>query len=37
VAKGYAGSYRRILAHIGTLSEEFSGRFDGKQSPVQLF
>lgn len=33
----YAGRYRRVLAWVDQVFEEFSGRFIGKQSPVQLY
>lgn len=33
----YIGRYRRILAWIDQALREFSGRFNGKTSPVQLY
>ena len=35
--KGYVGRYWRILGQVDQVLKEFSGRFNGKQSPVQLF
>jgi len=35
--KEYVGRYWRILVQVDQVFKEFSGRFNGKQSPVQLF
>ncbi|HEX6710272.1 MAG TPA: DUF5996 family protein [Rubrobacter sp.] len=33
----YVGRYGRVLAYVDQIFKEFAGRFNGKQSPVQLF
>jgi hypothetical protein len=35
--QAYAQRYHRILSWVDQVFKEFSGRFTGKQSPVQLF
>ena len=35
--KGYAARYWRILVQVDQIFKEFSGRFNGKTSPVHLF
>jgi hypothetical protein len=35
--KGYVERYWRILVEVDRIFKEFAGRFNGKQSPVQLF
>jgi hypothetical protein len=35
--KEYVGRYWRTLVQVDQVFKEFSGRFNGKQSPVQLF
>jgi hypothetical protein len=33
----YVGRFGRVLAQVDQVFKEFAGRFNGKQSPVQLF
>lgn len=35
--KEYVGRYWRVLMQVDRIFKRFSGRFNGKQSPVQLF
>src|SRR5215213_7631776 len=35
--RDYVGRYRRVLVQVDQVFEEFRGRFNGKQSPVQLY
>ena len=35
--RDHVGRYRRVLVQVDQIFKEFAGRFNGKQSPVQLY